>query len=553
VGNPVEFVSWIHKEHGRKLNIIRSDQRCVPLEFAWVGDKLLTQHLQDMVAKDDAENRSPALVFCFNREECWDVAERLKGLKLIDQATRVEIERQLGDGDFTQGAGPKLKQMLIRGVGVHHAGILPKYKEVVERLFLAKLMPFVICTETLAAGVNLPARSVVLDTLLKGKRGEKKLVPPSAAHQMFGRAGRPQFDTKGYVYALAHEDDVKIHKWRRKYEQIDPYSKDPGLIRARKDLERKRPTRRKTEEYWSEGQFKTLIEAGPAKLFSRSMIPYQVLIYLLTKAGRLQDVRTLLSKRFNTPERLAKFQDQLDRMVENLQAFGYLTRSEDGEHVTMQENIRDMLRFRSIDPLYGTFLARQLMRGNFEEKVQALESVLPVPPTIERQVRLPDAQPGPLQAQELEPKLIQMGLAITRAGGGVLAVGADEGEDYWAEEKETRPLTLPEMLKVLFDAKLKTPEDIMVQPKWVAGGIYELECDFHKFVRARDLIKNEGLVLRHLLRLVILADEFLQQSAGDPDYARIGELATRVCKQVDPRYTDRFLTAEAEAAKLGEL
>ena len=141
-----------------------------------------------------------------NRDECWEVAEKLKGLKLMDPANRAEIEQRMPSEDFSVGAGIKLKQMLIRGVGVHHAGILPKFKQVVEELFLAKLVPFVICTETLAAGINLPARSVVLSTLIKGKWGDKKLVAPSSAHQMFGRAGRPQVDTNGYVYAIAHAD-----------------------------------------------------------------------------------------------------------------------------------------------------------------------------------------------------------------------------------------------------------------------------------------------------------------------------------------------------------
>ncbi|MCH9053960.1 MAG: PAS-domain containing protein, partial [Proteobacteria bacterium] len=291
----------------------------------------------------------------------------------------------------------KLKQMLIRGVGVHHAGLLPKYKEVVEELFLKKLIPFVVCTETLAAGVNLPARSVVLSTLLKGKRGEKKLVAPSNAHQMFGRAGRPQFDDKGYVCSLAHEDDIKIHKWRKKYEQIDAKSKDPGLMRARKQLERKRPTRRKTEQYWSEGQFRMLIEASPAKLASRSMIPYQVLIYLLTKEGSLHTVREFLSKRFNTPERILKFQNQLDYMIGNLATFGYLTKADDDDHVTLNDNIHELLTFRSVDTLYGAFLSRQLVRSSFEEKIQALESVLQLPPAIERLLRLPELEPGPMQ------------------------------------------------------------------------------------------------------------------------------------------------------------
>ncbi|MHC4698385.1 MAG: DEAD/DEAH box helicase [Planctomycetota bacterium] len=548
VGNAVDFAGWAREQHRRKLQIVQSDERRVPLEFNWVEDKLLTEHLPAMIAQDDAENRAPALVFCFNRDECWEVAERLKGAALIDPATRAKIEKRLAPEAFADGVGPKLRQMLIRGVGVHHAGVLPKHKEVVEDLFLDKLIPFVVCTETLAAGINLPARSVVLNTLMKGKPGERKLVAPSSAHQMFGRAGRPQFDTQGYVFVLAHEDDVKINKWRKKYDQIDPNSKDPGIMRARKNLERKKPTRRKTQQYWSEGQFQTLIKAGPARLSSRSMIPYQVLVYLLMQSGSLTDVRRFLSKRFNTPQRLSKFQDQLEHMIANLAAFGYLSKAKDDDHVTLDESINDLEVFRSIDPLYGAFLVKQLARSSFEEKLQALDSVLPISPAIVRQVRLPEElEPGPHQINELAPKLLTMGIALPHPDGGLAMPQDQAGPDYWDNDSPPQ-MTFPDMLKALFDARLSTPEAIEVQPKWTAGGIIELQCDFYKFVRNRNLVKNEGLILRHLLRLVILAGEFLLRSDGDPEYEQIGELATKACKLVDPRYTDRFL-AEADAKK----
>lgn len=551
VGNAVDFIKWASEQHKRRLTLVQSDQRRVPLEYIWVGDKLLTEHLPEMVSKDDTKNRTPALVFCFNRDECWEVAEKLKGVTLIDNPTRAKIEEQFADIDLSQGAGIKLKQMLIRGVGVHHAGILPKYKQLIEHLFNEKLIPFVICTETLAAGINLPARSVVISTLLHGKPREKKLMFASSAHQMFGRAGRPQFDSKGYVFALAHEDDAKIAKWRKRYDQIDPKSKDPSLMRYRKELERKKPTRRSTEQYWVEGQFRTLIKAGPAKLVSRSMIPYQILIYLLTRRGSLQEVRTFLTRRFNTAERLAKFQDQLDHMIGNLDKFGYLTTAPDGDHVTLNGTIHNLLNYRSVDPLYGEFLREQLVRASFDEKLAALESVLPLPPAMERQVRPPELPPGPLQTEVLMPALVQLGIALVHPDGGVMAAPDDDaGDDYYDEDRPPSAMTLPEMLKALFDSRLASPEDVIVRTKWVAAGVFAMECDFFKYIRARDLAKNEGLILRHLLRLVILAGEFLARSDGDPDYARIGELATRVCKNVDARYTDRFLASEAEAKTL---
>jgi len=551
VGNPYEFSRWLRVEHDRDVKLVQSDERRVPLEINWVGDKLITELLPSMVSANDEESRVPALVFCFNRDECWDVAERLKGLPIITQAQKVEIEKHLVDyqEDLSDGVGPKLKQMLIRGVGVHHAGVLPKHKEIVEALFAKKLVPFVVCTETLAAGINLPARSVVLSTLMKGKHGEKKLVAPSVAHQIFGRAGRPQFDTHGYVFALAHEDDVRLFKWKQKYDQIPANTKDPGLMRARKDLERKKPHRSKTEQYWTEGQLGTLIKAGPAKLQSRSMIPYNVLIYMLTRTGTLNEVCSFLSKRFESPGRLQTFREQLDFMLNNMAALGYLTRSDDGEHVTLHERIHRLLTFRSVDPLFGAFLVEQLAYSNSDEKMLALEAVLDLPPNIVRRLRVPDLPPGPLETEVLKPLLIQMGAIVAKPQG---SAGEDDEEDGgyvndWAEEE--RPPNFPEMLKMVFESKLAAPEPVRIQPKWVAGGLIEAGGDFYKFVRNRELVKQEGLILRHLLRLVILAGEFTTLTQ-DPDYQRISDGATAACQQIDPRYTSRFLEQAEEVKKL---
>jgi len=212
--------------------------------------------------------------------------------------------------------------------------------------------------------------------------------------------------------------------------QIDPHSKDPGLLRARKDLERKRPSRRKTEQYWSEGQFRQLIAAGPGRLASRSMIPYQVLILPAYSRRRAShDVRTFLASGSNTPDRVEGFQKQLDSMIGNLAAFGYLTRAEDGDHVTLDGSIHRLLLYRSVDPLYGAYLAEKLTRSNFDEKVMALESVLPVPPVIERHVRIPDdLRRGRLQTNELQPALIAMGAVLAKGGCSIAGASNEEYE-----------------------------------------------------------------------------------------------------------------------------
>src|SRR5882724_9918342 len=216
VGNAFEFTQWLKQAHNRSIELVQSTERKVPLDYRWVGDMLLSEQLEKMAEGDEPSRYTPALVFCFNRDECWNVAELLKGKSLLADGQQKRLAEELARHDFSEGAGPKLKAILQRGVGVHHAGVLPKYRRVVEELFQQKLLSVCVCTESLAAGINLPARSIVLPTILKGKPGEMKIIDASSAHQIFGRAGRPQFDKQGYVFALAHEDDVKILRAKEK-------------------------------------------------------------------------------------------------------------------------------------------------------------------------------------------------------------------------------------------------------------------------------------------------------------------------------------------------
>src|SRR4029077_9939882 len=218
----------------------------------------LGEFLVDVAKGDDSTRKVPALVFCFNRDECWSVAEMLKGLDVLPSEYKARLNAEVDKYHWPDGVGPKLKQILRRGVGVHHAGLLPKYRRAVENLFEKKLLSVALCTETLAAGIDLPARRVVLSSLVKGPFGKERVIDPSSAHQISGRAGRPQFDTEGHVYALPHEDDVRIVKWKQKFDQIPENTKDPGLLKAKKDLVRKKPKRNTDRKYWGEGDFDRL-------------------------------------------------------------------------------------------------------------------------------------------------------------------------------------------------------------------------------------------------------------------------------------------------------
>ena len=159
---------------------------------------------------------------------------------------------------------------------------------------------------------------------MKGPPDDKKLIAPSAAHQMFGRAGRPQFDDRGFVFALPHDDDVKLARWRERYDQIPDDAKDPGLRKAKKALKKKMPKRRSNFQYWNEQHFEKLRTAPPGKLYSKGRIPWRLLAHVLEISPDVDTLRELVGKRLMDTGRLAAGQRELDRMLMLLWCAGYV-------------------------------------------------------------------------------------------------------------------------------------------------------------------------------------------------------------------------------------
>ncbi len=661
VGNALEFVNWLDHEHHRRLELVQGGDRQVPLTFQWVGDMLLNEQLEAMAEGDDESRLTPALVFCFNREQCWTVAEQIKGKRLLADGQQEQLGRELERYDWSQGAGPKLRQILFRGIGVHHAGVLPKYRRIVEDLFQRKLLTICVCTETLAAGVNLPARSVVLPNLLKGPPDDKKLVDPSSAHQMFGRAGRPQFDTRGYVIALAHEDDVRISRWREKFDKIPENTKDPGLLKAKKDLKRKMPKRSPNEQYWTEGQFQKLTQAPPGRLRSRGPLPWRLLAYMLMASPEVDRVRALVAKRLSDVRHLEGGQKQLEQMLLILWKAGYVEldppppkpadspapgANQDAARAAEKANaskleaaVRDaisaerstgllsqsgrpgtsgsriptqttseasgkrqqgslaipsrsgqagpapesqapeepaykpvyarpmytlekLLLLRGINPLYGVFLVNQLGIADRCERIQAMESVLEIPRSMLYQLRVPPPDqfpPGPLATTRLDVQLLQLGLASAEELGAAEAAEEEQDRDrrIMFPDERVRILTLGDKLRRLFDYDFPGVRDVNTTPVWAAGELLEYGGDFNKYITSKALHKQEGIVFRHCLRLILLCHEFTQFCPPDADpnewredLKDIAERLAEACRKVDPDSTDKVLEEAASVAEL---
>ena len=572
VGNAYEFVRWLERANDRRLELVESHERKVPLTYLWTGDSLLTEHLEQMAAGDDESRHTPALVFCFNREECWNIAEQLKGKKLLADGQQALLVQELKLHNWSAGAGPKLRQILMRGVGVHHAGLLPKFKRIVEELFQRKLLSVTICTETLAAGINLPARSVVIPNLLKGPPDKKKLIESSAAHQMFGRAGRPQFDTQGFVYALAHEDDVKILRWREKFEQIPDDTKDPQLRKAKKAMKKKMPTRRANQQYWNETHFEKLRNATPSKLQSTGKFPWRMLAYMLEATPEIDPIRQLIKKRLLEGKRMDRALASLEQMLRTLGSAGYVTlepepiqrAADDSENLDGElqqpayraemarpdESLSKLLLLRGVNPLYGIFLINHLGIADQSERLQAFESVLELPRSLGRSVRVPprdELPPGPLAMDFLDVQLLTKGLATQDELTGSSDDDEDQRDRMFAEEK-VYALTLAEKLRRLFDYEHPGVDDVRTTPVWVAGEILEFGGDFDKYITSKRLQKQEGVLFRHLLRLILLLGEMGQLSPPNveeekwrQDLNNLQQQLTETCSNIDPGSTDQTL------------
>ena len=621
VGNALEFTSWLNRAHNRRLQLVVGTERKVPLQYEWVADELLADVSETLAAGDETGRRTPGLMFCFSRSQCWTTAELLKGKKLIDKQRQSELADYLNEASMSEGAGPKLKQILMRGVGVHHAGILPRYRRIVEELFQRKLLAFCVCTETLAAGINLPARSVILPCLLKGPRDKKKLVETASAQQIFGRAGRPQFDDRGYVFALAHEDDVKIHRWREKYDSIPEDTKDPGLMKAKKQLKKKMPKRRSGETYWNEQQFLQLQQAEADDLASRGRLPWRLLAYFFSKDPSVQPLRDMVGRRLLTAKGIEEAQRDLNRMLITLWSAGYVEldpkpiaaapktapktketdepakteglfgglldqmRTPDNEaQQPAEEDNQDpaliesrgyevenykpevakpterldrLVHLRSINPLFGVYLADQLAIADPQERIAALESVLEVPGTVARFTRMPSLEempPGTLATSRLDPQLLQLGLATAEELGAKSEEEEEEVVDrgfgrVMFQEPRVWPLTIGEKVLRMFRHEFPRVHNVNVRPVWIVGELMEFGGDFNKYVTARKLQKEEGILFRHCLRMILLLDEMANipplETTVETWENPLDELADRLteaCRSIDPQSTDEILT-----------
>lgn len=309
VGEPQSFCQWARMVRGVPMTLVSSTDRKVPLHHHW-REAYLVEVVKELFASGDY----PAIVFSFGRALCYERARLLKSCpRFVTKEEQAEIMARADSVLLPSGFGKELRSLLEHGIGIHHAGVLPTYRRMVEELTADRLLKFVVTTETIAAGINLPAKVVIFPSLRKHIKGTARLLFPSEYHQMAGRAGRPQFDDQGLAISLGPEEIVQeFRKEIRDLKKRGHHAVDEAKIKRKYYTRAKSEAKAKKDVVWDEEAHAKLVEGQPEKLQSKTRItPEQILAIGLPDLTE----RTLRGQKAVEQER----RDRARRTVEQLE------------------------------------------------------------------------------------------------------------------------------------------------------------------------------------------------------------------------------------------
>ena len=255
---------------GRKTTLVAGTTRPVPLDFSYTFSAV-HETIEELLAS----GKAPIYVVHFSQREAAERAQALTSLsKIITPSDKEAIAEELAGFRFSTAFGRDLSKLLRKGIGVHHAGMLPKYRRLVERLAQKGLLKVICGTDTLGVGINVPIRTVLLTGLAKFDGTRQRILKSREFHQIAGRAGRAGYDSEGTVVVEAPEHEIENAKARRRA------GDDPARL---KKLKKK--SAREGEISWSEKTFNRLTEAEPEQLTSQFKVSNSMLLNVLSRHG----------------------------------------------------------------------------------------------------------------------------------------------------------------------------------------------------------------------------------------------------------------------------
>src|SRR5450756_2104692 len=265
LGDVSRFQEDLTRRTGWPTAIVKNAVRPVPLVFSY-----LVQPMHETLEELLTTNQAPVYVVHFTQAAALEQAQALMSTNMSTRQEKDKIAEMLGDFRFSSGFGKTLSRLVRHGIGVHHAGMLPKYRRLVETLAQAGLLKVICGTDTLGVGINVPIRTVVFTSLSKYDGSRQRVLKAREFHQIAGRAGRAGYDTSGSVVVQAPDHDVENAK------AVAKAGDDPKKLRK---IQRKKPPEGFVS--WNKATFQRLVDAEPEPLVSRMRVSHSMLLNVI--------------------------------------------------------------------------------------------------------------------------------------------------------------------------------------------------------------------------------------------------------------------------------
>ena len=514
LGDVSFFTKDLTARTGRPTALVSSDVRPVPLYF----DYVLTP-LQETIEGLLAGGQAPIYVVHFTQAEAIERAQALMSINVCTRAEKDKIAELIGDFRFTAGFGRTLSRLVRHGIGVHHAGMLPKYRRLVETLAQAGLLKVICGTDTLGVGINVPIRTVLFTGLSKYDGVRQRHLKVREFHQIAGRAGRAGYDDAGGIVVQAPEHVIANEK------ALAKAGDDP---RKRRQVVRKKPADGFVS--WGQPTYDRLVESEPETLTSQFSVTHSTLLNVIARPGDpVAAMRKLLLDNHDDVKTQRRHVRRAIAIYRALLAGGVIERlaepEPDGRTIRLTVDLP--ANFALNQPL-SPFALGALDVLDKEAPTYALDVVSVVESILDdpRQV---------LSAQ------------THKARGEAVAVMKSDGIEY-DERMEllsdvTHPRPLAELLGAAYEIYKKGHPwvaDYELRPKSVVRDMFERAMNFVEFVGFYQLARSEGLVLRYL------ADAYRTLRQTVPDAARTEELDDiiewlgEMVRQVDSSLLDEW-------------
>lgn len=519
LGDVSQIAQALEAKTGTTVDVIANAPRPVPLEY-----KYELMSLEGTVELALRNNEGPLYVVHFSQDAALASAQALSSFGVTSKEQREQIKATLGAGKFTTQFGKTLKRLLLSGIGVHHAGMLPRYRLLVEKLAQQGLLPVICGTDTLGVGINVPIHTVVLTALTKFDGHKMRRLRSREFHQIAGRAGRSGFDTEGMVVALAPEFEIENAKLLAKA------GDDP---KKRRKVKRKKPP--EGFVVWNEDTFNRLIAAVPETLTPRMRITHSMVLAEVEQGGDARArVDQLIDDSLQKPEDKLKLKVRASEVFRTLIDAG-VVETEELEDGTLEYYVTmDLPEDFALDQPLSPFLLAALELLDPESETYTYDIISMVEATLEdpRQV---------LRAQERKAR--DAAMAAMKADG----VEYEERLDRIAEVTYPRPLR--ELLFAAFDKYCESvpwARDYYVRPKSVLRDMLESAADFKGYIQKLGIMRYEGALLRYLSEAYRALDRTLPFDKRSEEMEDIIAWLGLVVRSVDSSLVDEWEQAGQE-------